>query len=784
MSSDGFIRKSGNKFYIKYSNGAAWLYSPSSGTILTECESCCPIQYLSQWEDPNSICADAKLTHPISLKAPYYIFKGQPNNGVIQSVPKPAPASAYSLFCGTPPTTNISSRITIKITDDPVFSGTYIFDYKPSTQEWRLNTWQGMTDTSVSAYQDWWNPAYGVGKKIIGLVETTNEPSYKGYVEYATSGNVGSNLSGVYAFPCQFVFTAIQAPEDIVGIDLPGGNNPVLPLGTGHRAVIGFNPPLRWRHPYSDWIISDKIGHNILPENYPVGVTGGTAPAKPWFNTNYFTGVSSQPYSINISGISNNPYDLSSSSSKTPVCTGLSTMGFSYRTSGVGVPFDSSEYGVSMVNRCSGIRPHFHKYQFTYNSSSYSIDETVLSSPKQYLDASIEFDFSCRQSGTICTEFDSLTPVSTGYSTINNSCFGSYIDADFMCGDNFAHPSGNYFTTEGVQDLKVVYSGLPYQVASVPHVYPMVKATNSTGHVYKANSGQIIFVDYDGVITPDGFRSWINSNFNFVTLDNSDNITIKWPGVDVYWNIKPSVYVSGVEAAAQDPPLDGKYYLANVLDDNNYQFYSKDGGDSYPRISNYYGGVGNWYMVNVYAGVPYVLDNGSTFYPDLPTGNWSEYDETLYQSMTSYDNKTAFARVIPEGGEGSNVGIYVFKAGSTEFIAQYSYDSDNNRYVNINDSDMQMRFSVDKWQLGKIETGTFVVYYELNNVTCGNPLLLDPKLFDYSDYEPVNTYGTIQIPVTCLSQPIGQWVATGSGTGSAISVKDPLAGGSTGSLNC
>jgi hypothetical protein len=779
--SDGFIRKVGNKFYIRYSNGGVWLYSPSTGTSLTECQSCCPIQYLSQWEDPNAVCVDKRLVHSIDLKSPYYIFKGQPFNGTISSIPKPAPSSAYNLFCGTPPTANISSRITIKIANDPVFSGVYTFDYRYNKNpQWQYNSLE--SDTSVLNYQDSTNPLYtGVGQKLISLEETIYEPSYKGYVEYATTGAAGSNLSGVYAFPAQFVFSIVQPPTNVNGIN--DGLSPVLPTGRGHRAVIGFNPPLRWRHPYSDWIVADTIGHNILPENYPVGVTGGTAPSKPWYNTNYCTGIASQPYSINISGISDNPYDLSSSSSKTPVCTDLSTMGFSYRTSGVGVPFDSSAYGVSMLNRCTGIRSDFHNYTFTYNSSNYSLNETSLFSPKEYLEASVEFDFSCRTSGTICSEFNSLTPVSTGYSTISNSCFGSYVNADFMCGDNFAHPSGEYFTTEGIVDLRVIYSGMPYQVASIPHIYPMVKATNSTGNVYKANSGQMIFVDYDGPITPDGFRSWINSDFNFVTLDINNNITIKWPGVDVYWNIKPSVYVSGVEAAAQDPPLDGKYYLANVLDDNSFEFYSKDGGNSYPRISNYYGD-GNWFMINAYGSVPYTLDNPA--YPGLPTGNWSEYDDTLYQAMTSYDNKTAFARVAPEGGEGSNVGVYVFQAGSTEFISQYSYDSDDNRYISLNDSNIQMRFSVDKWQLGKVETGTFVVYYELSNVTCGNPKFLNLLFTDYSSFTLANnTYAAVEVPVTCKSQPIGQWSGAGlPGDGAAVSVKDPLAGGSTGSINC
>jgi hypothetical protein len=824
-----FIRKVGNNFYVRYANGTAWVRS-SEQQVQSLCASCCPIQFLSSWEDPNAICNDLRFTHPINLKYPYYIFKGQPNNGVITSTPKSAPSSAYSLFCGTPPTTNFTSRISIKIPDDPVFSGKYVFDYKPVTQTWALNTNIGMTDTAVSGYQDTYS-SYA-NKKIISLVETTNEPAYKGYVEYATSGAVGSNLSGVYAFPCQFVFTAIQAPQDINGIDW-GLNATKLPLGTGHRAVIGFNPPLRWRHPYGDWTVVDQIGHNILPENYPLDVLG-TAPAKPWFNTNYFTGIASQPSSINISGISNNPYNLSSSSSKTPVCTGLSTIGFSYRTSGVGVPFDSSAYnnnsGVFMLSRCSGTRPHFHKYTFVDLGNTYSIDETALFSPKQYLDAAIEFNFSCRTSGTTCLEFNSLTPVSTGYSTISNNCFGSYVNADFMCGDNLAHPSGGYFTTEGVQDIKIVYSGIPYQVASIPHVYPMVKATDSTGNVYKANSGQMIFVDYNGAITPDALRSWINSNFNFVTLDNSDNVTIKWPGTDVYWKIRDdAIVVSGLNPDTFG--FNGTYYEANVLDSNSNKFYSKDGGNSNPRI---FWATNNsvWAISNNGSSQTYKLNTVS--YPSAPIGSWINGDSVLPSSMTTYSNKTAWARITPEGGEGSNVGVYVFKSTLAYFIAQYAYDSDNNQYVNLDDSNIQMRFSVDQWQLGRVVNSRgdwndsavynkydivrydgysyfcnepninaipselnsvfwsawalgsgFIPYYRLTNVTCGNPLLLDPQIVDYSDYNPVNTYGTVQIPVTCLSQPIGQWVSVRAGVpGSAISVRDPLAGGSTGSVTC
>jgi hypothetical protein len=73
----------------------------------------------------------------------------------------------------------------------------------------------------------------------------------------------------------------------------------------------------------------------------------------------------------------------------------------------------------------------------------------------------------------------------------------------------------------------------------------------------------------------------------------------------------------------------------------------------------------------------------------------------------------------------------------------------------------------------------------LSNTTGGNPRLGDEDYYshfgDYSDYAgsptvpPSTTWNTIQIPVNCLSLPIGQWSnVVGVGTGMAISVVDPI----------
>ena len=494
------VRYNNNQAYIRYENGVAYLYMPNGN----ECIECCPVTFSTLWEHPNIACN--LLSREVNLNSPFWHYP----SGAIDGQENKVPANGFAALCGTPPIGNLSKRIQIRIPYDPVFSGTYTFDW--SGQQWIYRT--GESQTSLSKYNDV-NSLEHHDTYLISLAETLTEPTYKGYVEVARSGAAGSDISGVYAFPSQFVFSAIDPPSD-------AATQTPFPTDIGHRAVCSFVLPIRWRHEYNDWVITDKVGHKI----------SGVANSPSGYATSH-NGVST----IGLSGITNIPatYNLSDvSTAITGSCTGIPYLGFAYKTSGVGLPFDNATYGTN-INNFTGIRPEFKKLTVSYNSSNYILDETVLFKNKTPIEAWITFPFSCRTSGTICNDFDFLSPVTTGSTNINASCLGSYINADFACRDSIARPSGQYFTNESVTALKVVYSGIPQ------NVYPLVKTSKSTANLYKAGSGQVIYVDYNDAATPEALRTWINQQFNFVqTTGVNNDITYIYPGVDLYWDTNPT----------------------------------------------------------------------------------------------------------------------------------------------------------------------------------------------------------------------------------------------------
>jgi hypothetical protein len=524
------VKYNNNQAYVRYENGVAYLFMPTGN----ECIECCPTTFSTLWEHPNIACQT--LAREISLTTPYWHFP----SGAIDGQENKVPANGFSALCGNPPTTNLSKRIQIQIPYDPIFSGTYIFDWTGT--EWVYRT--GVSSTSLSKYNDI-NSVEHHDKYLISLKDTLTEPTYKGYVEVARSGAAGSNISGVYAFPSQFVFSAIDPPSD-------ASSQTPFPTDVGHRAVFSFMLPIRWRHEYNDWVITDKVGHKI----------SGIANSPSGYATAY-NGSST----VSLSGITNSPpnYNLSDiTTAITGSCTGIAYLGFAYKTSGVGLPFDNATYGTN-INNFTGIRPEFKKLTVSYNSTNYTLDETQLFVNKTPIEAWVSFPFSCRTSGTICNDFDILSPVATGYTNITASCLGAYINADFACKDSIARPSGQYFTNESVTTLKVVYSGIP------ENVYPLVKTTKTTANLYKASSNQVIYIDYTGAATPEALREWINKEFNFVqTTGVNNNISYIYPGVDLYWDTTPTNGTPGTawarlipcDSAAFESGAPGLYILS------------------------------------------------------------------------------------------------------------------------------------------------------------------------------------------------------------------------------
>lgn len=727
--SQGYVKKVGNSFYIRYANSNAWIFIPDA-TTLSECQACCPNTSLTLWEDPNVACSDLRYTHPIDLLSPYF-HTHQPakNTRDAGRLNNMTAVGAWNVLCGSPPQANLSSIIEIKIPYDPIFSGTYTFSYAPPITGWRLITSNDRTSTSLPAYSgsDVSRQGPFQNQKLITLEQTSTEPTYKGYVEVSRSGDANSNISGVFAFPAHFVFSAISPPTDV-------GSSPSVPTTSGHRAVLGFTVPIRWRKEYFDWIVSDQGGHKVSGSKYSKGWEASYwIPSTNLSVSGYATSRSGSGI-IGLSGITNNPatynlYDLSTAItgscsmsfmaadtewSEGPVpYSGLAHMGFCYRTSASGLPYH--EDNVMDLNDFMGIRQVFNND---------TINTTRLLGNKQDMEAWITFPNSCRTSGTTCNDFYDMLggvpgalPVSTGYTMISGTCIGSYVNADFACTDNRARPDSTYLTDESITGIKPLYMG------TSDNIYPFVKVNANSGNVYMAGSGQNILIDYSGPNTLDGIREWVNTEFSFVQISGENNTIIEqWPGVDIYWqNVGPS----GSNTAANTYP---NILLARLIPCDSAAYENPSKG---------------LYISKIY---------------DLP--------------FTAPDDRINFWQAAGQP--------------TSEFLGQYGHDSNNKRYILIGNNNIQIRFIVDRWSLGKVEGETFVEYYALSNTTGGNPILGDVDYYShFDDYSgdfseggitpPSTTWNTIQIPVNCLSLPIGQWDSAGyAGTGLAISIVDPI----------
>jgi hypothetical protein len=719
-----FVKKVGNSFYVRYQNNTAWLLVDGA-TTFSECQSCCPNTSLTLWEDPNVACNDVRWTHTVDLLSPYFHIH-QPIKNTLDAAKanNRTAIGAYNVLCGNPPQANLSSIIEIKIPYDPIFSGTYTFSYAPNITGWRLIN-DGRTSTSLLPYlsgsNDFTRQGPFYNKLLVTLEQTSTEPTYKGYTEVARSGDANSNISGVFAFPAHFVFSALCPPTDLeYSVEHP------FPTTSGHRAVLGFTLPIRWRQEYFDWIVSDQIVHQVSGSKYSNANTPDYwIPSTNLSVSGYATSRSGSNI-IGLSGITNNPaiYDLSNTStaisgscamsfmaddtewSNGPVpYSGLAHMGFCYRTSASGLPYHDDIYNLNL-NNFMGIRQTFNGT----NTTAYSnYDETRLLGNKQDMVAWIRFPNSCRTSGTTCNDVafilnDVNLPPSTGYTTINGTCVGSYINADFACTDNLARPDSAYLSAEGITGIKPLYLG------TSDNIYPFVKVDANSGNVYMAGSGQNILIDYNGPHTLNDFREWVNKEFSFVEISGNNNTIInQWPGVDIYWQKTTG------NVANNNPNI----LLARLIPCDSAPFESSSKGVVVLKIN----GINLWEA----AGQP-----------------------------------------------------------TAEFLGQYAHDSNNNRYISITDENIQIRFIVDRWSLGKLEGVTFVEYYVLYNTTGGNPALGDPDYYshfdDYSDYQPagittppITSWNTVQIPVNCLSLPVGQWDSTGyAGTGVAITIVDPI----------
>jgi hypothetical protein len=494
---------------------------------------------------------------------------------------------------------NLSKKIKITIPDDPIFSGTYVFDYALGggdgdlfSNNWILNS--GESNHNLSPYSHNLNPPGDTGdpsyiakfqNKI--LVSLNDQPQIDsqtyGYVEAQTSyykdtiATSAHEIDEAYAFPAHFVFTAVQSSCPCSGDD--AYDDLITAQPSGHRLAVGFAIPIRWRGSHQDWIAVDRIFHTInqtefagggnINPNYVSGVpfNNGVTHYDPELSTNilpnnavYLTyGTSYVPSTANTvigSGIYTLDYTLGLDFFVN--CTGIEDLGFAFRVS-------SSGGGVAITNNLPGldigsIMPGIGRYNIFTKNLNDQIDKSNFFGPKIPVGATIEFVDSCRP-GRPCVN---LTPDTVSPVQVSGICFSkSNIISNLFCGNIQASPSQSSLDSYEVSSISIIYSG-------VSIAYPAIKEPLGNYYdVYKTNiNSPIIELLHESPISYTGIMDLINNRISVVEhgIAEEDPATYKnflqYSDIELVWNVdaqnqKATVYII--------PDLDAPYNNTSIL---------------------------------------------------------------------------------------------------------------------------------------------------------------------------------------------------------------------------
>ena len=423
------------------------------------------------------------------------------------------------------------------------------------------------------------------GKLLVSLSDT-NYPQFPGYNELKTSLYKGENdsqanqLEDIFSFPAKFIFTAVQPPCPCSG-EIGTAWPPVSTQGSGHRLAVGFAPPIRWRAPYSDWIIVDKISHTIseIP-NYATGAL---------FNNGitYFSTTDQADVALNNSKSIRytESYVTATLSSETrdgylgitevdngfwPVCTGLTDLGFSFRVSASGLGINkgihSEHFGLwDEITHIQGIGPlQVYETYYTWNDADAAtttlVDERDFFGPKIPVTTIIQFVDSCRP-GRPCVN---LTPNTISPIQVSGICFSkSNIISNLFCGNIQDNPSQSSLDSYGVLSTSIVYSG-------VSVVYPAIKEPLGTYYdVYKtAIDSPIIELLHESPMPYTGIMDLISNRLsivehNFPETDTAINkLFTQYSDIELAWNVdaqnqKATVYII--------PDLDAPHNNTRIL---------------------------------------------------------------------------------------------------------------------------------------------------------------------------------------------------------------------------
>lgn len=487
---------------------------------------------------------------------------------------------------------NISKRIKITIPNDPIFSGTYVFDralgdYTLQSSAWTLNS--QLSEHNLNVYD---HPESASNNKLlISLNDNGYDVRFPGYNEIKSSlyenNYLANQMEDVFSFPAKFIFTAVQPPcpcSGYVGTAFP----PISTQGSGHRLAVGFAPPIRWRHPYDSWIIVDKVIHTIsgtIP-NYATGVVfnDGTSYFSNIDQTNVFLNNSksikyTQSYipGTQISETRDGYISVTSDNGYAgfwPVCTGLEDFGFAFRVSASGLGIDKSNHSNNLMTDeytyIQGIGPlQYHETYYTWNDTDGTtttlVDERPFFEPKIPVTAEIEFTYSCRN-GLPCFDLSPVPitdPSITTISNINTSVCDYKVNPNiylnYLCGGNQTLvPTDDIWINNSITGIAVIFSGIS---GALPGVTTDSKYSSSKIYDIYASDQEypIIELPYTGSAVPSLVIDWITNNL--MLIDNPNNVNLNsnnfisnlinrqinlFPSVDLYWNIDYPNYNSAV----------------------------------------------------------------------------------------------------------------------------------------------------------------------------------------------------------------------------------------------
>lgn len=614
------LRSQNYGYFVRYQNGVPYIYYGDfvPGTFIN-CSGIEELVYPCYTYGYNPLLTQGWAPSNCDYGKVHY--ETLPLNNYLYPQTRNPPTGSYDLLCGNNYAISISNKVKITIPDDPIFSGIYVFDYiigsgdsSLRSENWVFNQNESIHNLIVYNHPD----SVFNNKLLVSFNDNlSNNRGYEGYLELKTSyyndeNNTGAQqLEDVYAFPAKFIFTAVQPPCPCSGIPEV---DYVTTVGSGHRLAVGFAPPIRWRHPYSNWILVDKVTHVIdgyIP-NYSIGTLFNDGTTSP-----YYSSSTQQTVLLNNSKYINYTQSYVTGSAETqigtgyvslsvnnlwPICTGLSNIGFAFRSSASGLGIDR---GITFDNySIQGIgREQEFSRDVNNNIDGIIKDERPFFDTKIPVRANIEFVYSCR-SGMPCFDLigSTITPVSGSGIACNPGL--SYIDIDYLCGENEqAYPPDSYWITNNITSTQIIFSGLSGINPIIIKSYGLNNNSTFTYDAYVSyDSNPIINIPYTGYL-PGQIRDFLKSKFNAVTFVKTTNniylidyINNYYTNLDLYWNVDTTnhtakVYVMADELDLNYPTLlvsgagnsefNGLYFInTSINNDNNQyqQYFYKSGG--------------------------------------------------------------------------------------------------------------------------------------------------------------------------------------------------------------